>query len=207
MLYPARCKKITVDQSNVLKNRLFRFWGGHPVYIQRTVYNLYLYRIKIIVQSSKISIAGQLLLLFCPHARNYVLFYSSIGVGVQSSYKLRRTKYFDKQKIKGKKVLPESLPRFYLNLPEYRPIFARILYIGFFFGGGGHSTPCPPSHTPMLLMHVSLIVYHRALYSRKFVDSCLMLMPWLHPQVKLSHKSMHARRFLRKERDVDPVIP
>ena len=28
MLYPARWKKITVDQSKVLKNRLFRFWGA-----------------------------------------------------------------------------------------------------------------------------------------------------------------------------------
>ena len=32
MLYPARWKRITVDQSKVLKNRLFRFLGGHPVY-------------------------------------------------------------------------------------------------------------------------------------------------------------------------------
>ena len=33
MLYPARGKKITVDQSKVLKNRLFQvFLGGHPVY-------------------------------------------------------------------------------------------------------------------------------------------------------------------------------
>ena len=28
MLYPARCKRITVDQSKVLKNRLFRFVGA-----------------------------------------------------------------------------------------------------------------------------------------------------------------------------------
>ena len=35
MLYPARWKKITVDQSKSWKNRLywlFRFFGGHPVY-------------------------------------------------------------------------------------------------------------------------------------------------------------------------------
>ena len=32
MLHPARCKGITVDQSKVLKSRLFRFFGGHPVY-------------------------------------------------------------------------------------------------------------------------------------------------------------------------------
>ena len=32
MLYPARCKMITVDQSKVLKTRLFRFLGGHLVY-------------------------------------------------------------------------------------------------------------------------------------------------------------------------------
>ena len=33
MLHPARCKKITVDQSTVLKNRLFHFLGGHLVYV------------------------------------------------------------------------------------------------------------------------------------------------------------------------------
>ena len=32
MFYPARWKKITVDQNKVLKNRLFRFFWGHPVY-------------------------------------------------------------------------------------------------------------------------------------------------------------------------------
>ena len=34
MLYAARWKKITVDQSKVLKNQLFRFFGGPPgIYI------------------------------------------------------------------------------------------------------------------------------------------------------------------------------
>ena len=41
MLYPARCKRITVDESKVLKNRLFRFFGGHlghPVYNKMHIY-------------------------------------------------------------------------------------------------------------------------------------------------------------------------
>ena len=37
MLYPAKWKRITVGQSKVLKNRLFRFWGGHPVYTKKNV--------------------------------------------------------------------------------------------------------------------------------------------------------------------------
>ena len=32
MLYPTRCKRIAVDQSKVLKNRLFRFFGPPGIY-------------------------------------------------------------------------------------------------------------------------------------------------------------------------------
>ena len=31
MLYPAKCKRITVDQSKVLKKSTVPFFGGHPV--------------------------------------------------------------------------------------------------------------------------------------------------------------------------------
>ena len=74
-----------------------------------------------------------------------------------SSYKLHRTKYFDKKQKKiilkekrkkkfkreKKKIMPESLPKFHPN-------FAQIRYIGNIFRG--HSfppPPPPPSHTPM----------------------------------------------------------
>ena len=42
MLYPTKRKRITVDQSKVLKNRLFRGFWGHPVYIYIYIY-IYLY--------------------------------------------------------------------------------------------------------------------------------------------------------------------
>ena len=52
------------------------------------------------------------------------------------SYNLRRTKCFEKQEKRPKRVLSEFWPKIARILPEFCPNFARIKYIGNFAGEG-----------------------------------------------------------------------
>ena len=65
---------------------------------------------------------------------------------------------------KKNKIRPESLPEYFAQfakmLPDYRPNFVQIRYIGKCVcvcggGGGGRGAQCPPpppsSHTPMIV--------------------------------------------------------
>ena len=65
MLYPARCKKKTVDQSKVLKNRLFRFFG--PPGIEQFLVKNHIFVMHLLMADAKfefsISFFGNLLSL------------------------------------------------------------------------------------------------------------------------------------------------
>ena len=68
MLYPARWKKITIDESKVLKNRLFRVFGATR-YIQRRIFVLYPSRLdiktKLYIPSTENNIASRQDECFC----------------------------------------------------------------------------------------------------------------------------------------------